>query len=395
MSADTPLSKLRSNIHGWRGSARVGLVALSLAIGFTGCAPSQQTGAESGSAPAADAPQAERPEVVATTSLLCDVTRQIAQETIDLTCLMQPDQDPHVYQATPSDRQAIETAELVLYGGYGYEPELIRIVQATQTSAPKVAVYEAAVPNPLIGASDEHDHGEEHSEAGHSDTRGEEHAEEHAEAGHDHDHEQEQAQGGETSGEASGEALVPDPHVWHDAVNGVKIAEAVEDQLSKLLPDRANEFQQNTAALTAELTQINDWIKTQAASVPAGDRQIVMPHNAFQYFAKAYGFTIKGALDGLSTEEKPSPARLAELVDTVQDSGVKAIFSETTTNPSAIESVARSAGVQVAEQPLFIEGPGGEGTAAPNYQAMLVENTCTVVEALGGQCDRSSVASNP
>ncbi|WP_088892946.1 metal ABC transporter substrate-binding protein [Leptolyngbya ohadii] len=354
---------------------RSALFALSLAIGMASCTPAtQQIGSSPSSSPTGQSsptasPQADRPAVVATTSLLCDVTRQIARDAIDLTCLMPPNQDPHVYKATPSDRRAIETADLVLYGGYSYEPELIRIVQATQTPAPKIAVYEAAVPDPLMGQPHEHDHGE-------------------AEA-HDHDHAGETA--GEAAGETDGEASIPDPHVWHSATNGTKIVEVVEAQLAKLLPDRAAEFQQNTATLTGELTEIDGWIKTQVAKVPAPARQLVTTHNAFQYFAKAYGFTIKGALDGLSTEEKPSAARLAELVDTVKNSGVKAIFSETTTNPKLIESVARSANVQVAEQPLFIEGPGGEGTSAPNYQAMLVENTCTVVNALGGNCDRSPV----
>lgn len=371
-----PLTHSRSPLHSRNHrsnrnrSSRFGLIALSLAIGLTSCTPATQQ-PEASSVPAtaeadrasADRANANRPTVVATTSLLCDMTRQIAKETIDLTCLMPPNQDPHVYKATPSDRKAIETANLVLYGGYSYEPELIRLVQATQTPAPKIAVYEAAVPNPLTG--EPHDHDEDHD--------------------HDHDHDH----------AATEEAQVPDPHVWHSATNGVKIAEVVQTQLSQLLPDRAGQFEQNTATLTAELNQINDWIKTQAATVPAAARQLVTTHNAFQYFARDYGFTVKGALDGLSTEEKPSPARLAELVDTVKTSGVKAIFAETTTNPNLIQAVARSADVQVAEQPLFIEGPGGEGTAAPTYQAMLVENTCTVVNALGGRCDRSTLPAQP
>ncbi|MEP0913203.1 zinc ABC transporter substrate-binding protein [Leptolyngbya sp. GB1-A1] len=366
MSADAPLTQSRSKIP-CRQKARSarGLIAMCFAVGFSGCTPAAQQ-AETNPAATANSSSAERPAVVATSSLLCDLTRQIAQETIDLTCLMRPDQDPHAYKATPSDRQAIETADLVLYGGYSYEPELIRLVQATQTPASKVAVYEAAVPNPLLAEPHDHEEGEAHAEA-------------------DHDHEQGEAQA------QAGEAQAPDPHVWHDATKGIKIAEVVQDQLTQLMPDRANEFEQNTATLTAELLQINDWIKAQVTTVPDSARQIVTPHNGFQYFAKAYGMTIRGALDGLSSEEKPSPARLAELVDTVKESDVKTIFSDTTTNPNLIQSVARSAEVQVAEQPLFIEGSGGEGTAAPTYQAMLVENTCTVVNGLGGQCDKSAL----
>lgn len=70
---------------------------------------------------------------------------------------------------------------------------------------------------------------------------------------------------------------------------------------------------------------------------------------------------------------------------------VPAIFAETTTNPQLIEAVAKDANVTVAAQPLFVEGPGGPNTPAETTQAMLILNTCTVVDALGGQCDLTGV----
>jgi manganese/iron transport system substrate-binding protein len=87
----------------------------------------------------------ELPQVVATTSMICDLTEPIAQDTIELTCLMDPGQDPHTYQAKPSDRRAIGEADLVLYDGYDFAPGLIGLVDASSNSAPKVPVYEAAV----------------------------------------------------------------------------------------------------------------------------------------------------------------------------------------------------------------------------------------------------------
>ncbi|WP_081594724.1 metal ABC transporter substrate-binding protein [Allocoleopsis franciscana] len=77
------------------------------------------------------------PKVVATNSILCDLTRQVAQESIDLTCLMKPGQDPHTYQLTPSDRRAIEEAQLILYGGYGYEPALEQAIRASELTLQK------------------------------------------------------------------------------------------------------------------------------------------------------------------------------------------------------------------------------------------------------------------
>jgi ABC-type Zn uptake system ZnuABC Zn-binding protein ZnuA len=101
--------------------------------------------------------QVTKPSVVATTSILCDVTRQIVQETIALTCLLQPGADPHLYSASPQDRKAIEGASLILYAGYNFEPNLIRLIQASPNQAVKVAVSEKAVPNPIT-AGHSHNH---------------------------------------------------------------------------------------------------------------------------------------------------------------------------------------------------------------------------------------------
>jgi len=113
----------------------------------------------------------------------------------------------------------------------------------------------------------------------------------------------------------------------------------------------------------------------------------VTTHDAFRYYADAYGIDFKGALSGLSIEEQPSAATLTGLVDQVKAAQVPAIFAESTTNPDLINTVASNADVKVAEQPLFVEGPGGAGTAAATTQEMLVSNTCTIVNALGDSCD--------
>jgi manganese/iron transport system substrate-binding protein len=288
---------------------------------------------------------------------------------------MQPAQDPHVYTPTPSDRKALEDADLVLYGGYDYEPGVIKIIDSTSSSVPKIAVFEAAVPKPLLG--EEHHHGEEeHSQEEHSQ---EEHSqEEHAHNEADHSH-------GETADE-----LVPDPHIWHNAQNGAAIVEVVRSQLAQLVPDQANLYQANAAQLTQQLAELDRWIKTQVATVPDTNRKLVTTHEALGYYAEAYGFELEGTIEGVSTEEKPSAARMSELVSQLKTSQVPTIFVETTTNPKQLETVAREANVKIADQPLFIEGPGASDSMAPTYQQMLVTNTCTIVNGLGGQCDRTT-----
>ena len=91
-----------------------------------------------------------RPLVVATNAVTCDLAKQIAGNTIELKCLIEPDVDVHSYQPKPEDRKAIDSAKLILYGGYNFEPSLIKLIQASSNTAPKVAVDEVAVTSPLM-----------------------------------------------------------------------------------------------------------------------------------------------------------------------------------------------------------------------------------------------------
>ncbi|NEQ31768.1 MAG: zinc ABC transporter substrate-binding protein [Leptolyngbya sp. SIO4C5] len=335
------------------------LVGLSLAVALVGCqsAPSSQQ-------PAADAPlpKTALPKVVATTSVLCDLTQQLAQSTVTLTCLMSPGQDPHTYQARPADRQALDQADLVLYGGYSFAPNLEGLIAASRNAAVRVAVYEAAVPQPLA----REDHG--HDSHGHED---------------EHD-----SGGSDEQGHAA--ASSADPHIWHDATHNAAIVEVIAAQLADVHPEQAEFYQTQADQLSGQFAELDRWIQDQVATVPAGDRKLVTTHNSFQYFAAAYGFEVAGALSGLSTAEKPAAGDLTALVDQVKAAQVPTIFAETTVNPKLMATVARDAGVEVAAQPLFVEGPGGVETAATTTQAMLVENTCVIVTGLGGSCDRSS-----
>ncbi|MEP0876644.1 zinc ABC transporter substrate-binding protein [Funiculus sociatus GB2-M2] len=276
-----------------------------------------------------------QPQVVATTDILCDLTEEIAGNTIDLTCLINPGTDPHLYQPKPEDRQAIENAKLILYAGYDFEPGLIKLIQATKNPASKIAVNEVAVPNPEPFEED-----------------------------------------GKT---------VPDPHVWHDAKNGIRIVETIRSNLEKLAPKNAALYNSNAEKLTSELRQVDTWIKTQVATIPPTQRKLVTTHDALGYYVKAYGLSFEGALGGLSTEEKPAAARVKELVKDIKNVSVPTIFAETTTNPRLIEAVAKEANVKVSDRELFADSLGASGTEGENYQGLLIANTRTLVEGLGGK----------
>jgi manganese/iron transport system substrate-binding protein len=275
-----------------------------------------------------------KPKVVVTNTVLCDLTKQIAATTVDLVCLLAPGGDPHAYKMTPASRQSIEEAKLLMYGGYDFEPELTKAIKGSSNPAPKVAVNEIAVPQP-----------QQFEEDGKS---------------------------------------TADPHVWHNAKNGVKMAETIGASLEKLVPEQAATYQQNTKRLTAEISQLDTWIKSQIDSIPAGKKILFTTHDALGYYSKAYGITVD-ALEGLSTEDKPTAARTKEVIDKIKKTKIPTIYAELTVNPQLIKTVAQEAKVKVAEQEIYADGLGEIGSPGGTYQQMLRSNTKAIVEGLGGK----------
>lgn len=309
-------------------SLRASLVALT--IGFVGCG--KQAASTSFNQPASI--NENLPKVVATTTILCDLIKQVAQNTINLTCLISPGQDPHVYQPKPEDRQAIEEAKLIFYNGYNLEPGLIKIIKATKNSTPKIAVAQLAVPKP-----------QQFRENG---------------------------------------RRVVDPHIWHNANNTTSMVEVISNNLKKLEPNNAATYSDNASQLKNQLIQMDSWIKSRIASIPPKQRKLITTHGAMGYYTKAYGLSLAGVLKGISTEEKATDRQVKNLVKDVQQAKVPTIFVETTMNPEIIQSVAQEAEVKVSERELYTDGLGEPGSDGDTYQKMMVANTRTIVEGLGG-----------
>lgn len=274
-----------------------------------------------------------RPSVVATSTMIADWVAQVGGDHIELTGLLQPGADPHVYEPVPADSIAFEEADLIFYNGYDLEPNLIRLMNAAGVNAERIALGEVVPPLDL---------------------------------------------------EEDG-SIVPDPHVWGDVSNVLPMVDVIRDQLIALAPDQAESFTANAETYRAELTQLHGWIGEQTATIPPNQRQLVTTHDAFQYYARAYGLTVVGTLIGISTEEQPSARTVQQLVNSIRTLGVPAIFAETTINPQLITTVAQEAGVTLASQELYSDSIGSPGSDGDSYIAMMAANTRTIVENLGGQ----------
>jgi ABC-type Zn uptake system ZnuABC Zn-binding protein ZnuA len=301
-----------------------------------------------GSAPSAadDAPPAsERLKVVATTTIVGDVVRQVGGDAIDLTVLLPVGADPHGFDPTPRDVSTVADADVVFINGLGLEQFLDRLLQSAGDSAQIVAVSDGVTP---IEGQDEHE-GEEHE--------GEEHE------GEEHEHE-----GG-------------DPHAWTDPNNVMVWTANIAAALSQLDPANAAAYQANAEQYTEELQALDAWVREQVALIPAADRQLVTDHALFSYFAQRYGFEQVGAVvPGYSTMAEPSAQELAALEDAIRTLGVPAVLVGKTVNPSLAQRVADDTGTRLI--PIYtgsLSEPEGD---ADTYLDYIRYNVSAIVAAL-------------
>lgn len=297
------------------------LILSCLFLGLVACNPSVNT------------TDNQKPKVISTSTIIADLTSRVGGEEIDHQDILKPGDDPHVYEPVPADSVALEKADLILYNGYNLEPGLIKMINSTGIKAKKVAVGEAIKPLQLAKEGQK----------------------------------------------------VPDPHVWGSAKNGIIMVEKIRDQLIELSPEDKEIFTANAAQLIAELENLDRWITAAIETIPPSQRQLVTTHDAFQYYAHAYGLKVAGTLIGISTEEQPSAQTVKNLADAIKNLQVAAIFAETTINPALITTVAEEAGVKLAPQQLYSDSIGAVGTGGDSYVKMLKENTRSIVESLGGK----------
>ncbi len=238
------------------------------------------------------------PQVVVTTSVLCDLTRQVAGDTINLTCLIPPSKDPHTYQSQSEDLPAIQKAKLIFYNGYNLEPSLIKIIKNTKTSGLKIALAQSALPN-------------------------------------------------------KGNKNV-DPHIWHNIKNTIKIVEIINSSLNKISPNNTKIYNSNTKQINNGLTQLDGWIKSSIASIPNKQRKLITTHNAMGYYTKAYGISYAGALITSNTDIKLTDVRKRNFIKDIKKANVPIIFGETTINPQLIESIAKQVNVRVSPRTFIL-----------------------------------------
>lgn len=267
------------------------------------------------------------PRVVATTSVLCDLTKQVAGETINLTCLIPPNANPQLYHPKLEDRKAIEHAQLIFFNEYNVEPEVFKLIKASKNRVPKIAVNKRA---------------------------------------------------------ASVDRQLPAHYIWNNTKYGIKMVDIINSYLSKASPENTSLYNNNSRKLKNELTLLDAWIKSRIASIPADQRKLVTTDYAMDYYAKAYGLSYTGISESISNQQKPTASQVSALVRNIRKDSVPTIFPENTSNLNLIKAIAKEAKVTVSKRELFVNNLGAPGSEEDTYQKMMVANTRTIVEGLGG-----------
>ncbi len=285
--------------------------------------------------------------VVASFSILGDIVQQVGGERVAVTTIVGPNADTHVYEPRPQDAAVLGQAQAFFVNGLGFEGWLDRLVQATD--------FQGAVVTASDGV-----HAHEMAE------------DEHEEEGRDHAHE---ADGHHHEG--------TDPHAWQSLSNGLIYVANIRDGLCEVDPEGCAEYTANAEAYSAQISALDAQVKAQIAAVPAERRKVITTHDAFGYFAEAYGVTFM-APEGVSTESEASATDVARLIDQVKAAGVTALFIENMSDPRLVEQIAAETGAKLGGA-LYADALSTPEEGAATYLDMFRHNVALLVPALEGK----------
>ncbi|WMJ74578.1 zinc ABC transporter substrate-binding protein [Cytophagaceae bacterium ABcell3] len=282
-----------------------------------------------------DAPAAAAPSpitILTTTNLIADAVRQVAGDVAEVSSLMGPGVDPHLYRATDRDRRRIMESDVVYYNGLHLEGRMSDILAKTGARKPVIAVAEKIDRTQIIY----------------------------------HDR-------------------VADPHVWFDVTLWKEVVSTISQDLQERFPIHAQRFINNEENYLGVLDTLDHWARTEIGSIPRQQRVMVTAHDAFNYFGRAYNIEVEG-MQGLSTLSDLSLGEVTEIVRMLVEREIKAVFVESSVPQSTVEAVvvgarARGHDVQIGGE-LFSDALGEEGTPEGTYVGMVEHNVRTITEAL-------------
>ncbi len=283
-----------------------------------------------------------RPVVVATTTMVQDLARQIGGDRVEVEGLMGPGIDPHNYVPKLGDTRLLEKADVVLYSGLHLEGRFQSTLESMAARGRNVVAVSDGVPPGKLLAPQEDFEG------------------------------------------------TKDPHLWGDPDLWAQVIGPVVKALSAADPEGAEFFRERGEAYRAELITLAEWAHAELETIPADRRVLVTSHDAFFYLGRAFGLEVRG-LQGVSTAAEAGVRDRTELVAFLKQRRVKTVFAETSLNPKAIAAVASEAGVAISDESLFSDALGEPGDTFEDggvtydrgtYVGMVRHNVNAIVKGL-------------
>ncbi|MDO5027498.1 MAG: zinc ABC transporter substrate-binding protein [Tissierellia bacterium] len=274
-------------------------------------------------------------KVTVTTSFLYDMVRQLLDDEVDLKLIIPFGEDPHLYAAKPKDLKKIQEADLVLYHGLNFEGKLIKILEKKGFSITET--FDLNKLSKLKGDGKE----------------------------------------------------VIDPHFWFDIGLYKQALDQLARRLEDLLPDQKELIETNLKAYHERLDQLDKNNRKLLQEIPETKRYLITPHDAFNYFSKAYNFKVL-APQGVSSNSEVSNKDLEETANFIVKHEIKAIFSESTTNPERmqkLQEICKSKGFDVKivdgkDNELFSDSLAGLGDKGSSYIDMYQHNVILINDNL-------------
>jgi zinc/manganese transport system substrate-binding protein len=268
--------------------------------------------------------------VVATTPIIADLVRQVGGQRVEVESILPTNADAHDFEPRPEDIIKVEDAAAVFTHGLHLDEWANDLIENSGTDAQVLVVTD----------------------------------------------------GIETLESDEEEFAEGDPHVWFDPTRAQQMVDNIAAGLSAVDSDGADSYQQRAIAYNSQLSTLDQEIKDRIALIPEDQRKIVTNHDALGYYADRYGLTVVGTVfPGSDTRSEPSAQEVVNLVDSIKQEGVKAVFAENTVNPTLAEELANEAGVEIVDT-LFTDSLGDPGSGADTYIGLMQTDTRLIVEAL-------------
>lgn len=266
-----------------------------------------------------------RINVVASFSILADFVKNVGGDRVNVTSLVGPNGDVHVYAPSPQDAKTIADARLVVINGLGLEGWLPRLLQSSGSKATVVTASTGVSPLKLG------------SEA--------------------------------------------DPHAWQSVMNAKIYVTNIRDALVQADALDGDYFRRNADRYLAELDALDREVRNEMEKIPPARREVISTHDAFGYFAKDYGIAFIAPL-GVSTETEPSARDIATLIVQVKKEEIPAVFLENITDDRLMRRISEETGAQVGGT-LYSDSLTDEKGPVPTYIAMVRHNIKALASALG------------